>query len=180
MKGYGKAAAAALCAAALLMLPAAAQPSGWEMDGFDEAAAAGPTVEQPSEAAGWDDSIWENWEPPTEPPAAAEPSEKQQELEQKQQELEQKQQQREEAFRETAQKGTELPEEKPAPQGDAGDGEETPAVLNLPQRTEKTTSPVRYILIGALLAAAACIAVYLFTHPAREDDGLSAEQNDDP
>lgn len=42
--------------------------------------------------------------------------------------------------------------------------------LVLPQREARTGSPVRYILIGALLAGALCIAIYLFTHPAREDD----------
>lgn len=37
-------------------------------------------------------------------------------------------------------------------------------------RAPKPVSPVRYILIGALLAAALCIALYLFTHPVREED----------
>lgn len=45
-----------------------------------------------------------------------------------------------------------------------------PTELVLPQREARTGSPVRYILIGALLAGALCIAIYLFTHPAREDD----------
>ena len=78
----------------------------------------------------------------------------------------------EKAFAEAARENAALPEEEEEPKKSAGSkAEETaPTELVLPQRQGKTVSPVRYILIGALLAAALCIAIYLFTHPAREED----------
>ena len=93
-------------------------------------------------------------------------------LEEARRELEEKQQQRDEAFREAERENAALPEEeekqkKPA---DSKAADAAPTELVLPQREARTGSPVRYILIGALLAGALCIAIYLFTHPAREDD----------
>ena len=124
-----------------------------------------------------DDDIWGAWNGSvSEIPNRELPSQEQQKLEQKQQELEQKQQQREEAFQNTAPEA-----EKPAkkPNGSAEEEEpDVPAELVLPQREVETTSPVRYILIGAFFAAALCFAVYLFTHPAREEDDPSPDQND--
>ena len=65
-----------------------------------------------------------------------------------------------------------LPEEEEKQKKPAGSkaADAAPTELVLPQREARTGSPVRYILIGALLAGALCIAIYLFTHPAREDD----------
>lgn len=120
-----------------------------------------------------DDDIWGAWNGSvSEIPNCELPSQEQQKLEQKQQELEQKQQEREKAFAEAARENAALPEEEEEPKKSAGSkAEETaPTELVLPQRQGKTVSPVRYILIGALLAAALCIATYLFTHPAREED----------
>lgn len=125
-----------------------------------------------------DDDIWGAWNGSvSEIPNCELPSQEQQKLEQKQQELEQKQQEREKAFAEAARENAALPEEEEEPKKSAGSkAEETaPTELVLPQRQGKTVSPVRYILIGALLAAALCIATYLFTHPAREED-LEQEQ----
>lgn len=123
-----------------------------------------------SGSSSWDDDIW-NWSANGSPNVAP-PSEKQQELEEARREWEEKQNQREEAFREAEQENAALPEEEEEPKKSAGSkAEETaPTELVLPQRQGKTVSPVRYILIGALLAAALCIAIYLFTHPAREED----------
>lgn len=121
-----------------------------------------------------DDGLWGDWKDPGNSGVRTElPSEEQQELEQARQELEQKQQQREEAFREAERENAALPEEEEEKQkkptgGKAADA--APTELVLPQREARTGSPVRYILIGALLAGALCIAIYLFTHPAREDD----------
>lgn len=120
-----------------------------------------------------DDGLWGDWSNPSNIPGKEEPSEEQQELEQARRELEQKQQQREEAFREAERENAALPEEEEEKQkkptgGKAADA--APTELVLPQREARTGSPVRYILIGALLAGALCIAIYLFTHPAREDD----------
>lgn len=124
-----------------------------------------------------DDSIWgsygsygtHNDRPNVEPP-----SEKQQELEEAQRAWEENQMQREEAFREAEQVTTEPPgEDKDAKkQSSAGNGtgDDAPTELTLPVQAPKPVSPVRYILIGALLAAALCIALYLFTHPVREED----------
>ena len=123
-----------------------------------------------SGSSSWDDDIW-NWSANGSPNVAP-PSEKQQELEEARRELEEKQQQRDEAFREAERENAALPEEeekqkKPA---DSKAADAAPTELVLPQREARTGSPVRYILIGALLAGALCIAIYLFTHPAREDD----------
>lgn len=121
-----------------------------------------------------DDGLWGDWKDPGNSGVRTElPSEEQQELEQARRELEQKQQQREEAFREAERENAALPEEEEEKQkkptgGKAADA--APTELVLPQREARTGSPVRYILIGALLAGALCIAIYLFTHPAREDD----------
>ena len=125
-----------------------------------------------------DDSIWgrsygsygtHNDRPNIEPP-----SEKQQELEEAQRAWEEDQMQREEAFREAEQVTTEPPGEdkdaKKQPSTGNGTGDDAPTELTLPVQAPKPVSPVRYILIGALLAAALCIALYLFTHPVREED----------
>ena len=156
---------AIVCAAALAAVPAAAQSDGWDNFG-------GPAVEPPKETGGWDDGIWENWDGRTADPALAEPSEKQQELEQKQQE-------REKAFAEAARENAE-PVEEPKTPGSSGESgqEDTSPDLVLPERETGQVSPMRYLLIGALLAAAICIAVYLFTHPVREEDAPSAQDKD--
>ena len=123
-----------------------------------------------SGSSSWDDDIW-NWSANGSPNVAP-PSEKQQELEEARRELEEKQQQRDEAFREAERENAALPEEEEKQKKPAGSkaADVAPTELVLPQREAKTGSPVRYILIGALLAGALCIAIYLFTHPAREDD----------
>lgn len=165
---------AIVCAAALAAVPAAAQSDGWDnFGGYDaEAPAADPVVEPPEETGGWDDGIWENWDGRTADPALAEPSEKQKELEQKQQE-------REKAFAEAARENAE-PAEEPKTPGSSGESvqEDTSPELVLPERETGQVSPMRYLLIGALLAAAICIAVYLFTHPVREEDASSAQDKD--
>lgn len=165
---------AIVCAAALAAVPAAAQSDGWDnFGGYDaEVPAADPAVEPPKETGGWDDGIWENWDGRTADPALAEPSEKQQELEQKQQE-------REKAFAEAARENAE-PAEEPKTPGSSGESgqEDTSSELVLPERETGQVSPMRYLLIGALLAAAICIAVYLFTHPVREEDAPSAQDKD--
>ena len=124
-----------------------------------------------------DDSIWgsygsygtHNDRPNIEPP-----SEKQQELEEAQRAWEEDQMQREQAFREAEQVTTEPPGEdedaKKQPSAGNGTRDDAPTELTLPVQAPKPVSPVRYILIGALLAAALCIALYLFTHPVREED----------
>lgn len=120
-----------------------------------------------------DDGLWGDWKDPGNSGVRTElPSEEQQELEQARRELEQKQQQREEAFREAERENAALPEEEEKQKKPAGStaADAAPTELVLPQREARTGSPVRYILIGALLAGALCIAIYLFTHPAREDD----------
>lgn len=119
-----------------------------------------------------DDGLWGDWSNPSNIPGMEEPSEKQQELEEARRELEEKQQQRDEAFREAERENAALPEEEEKQNKPAGSkaADAAPTELVLPQREARTGSPVRYILIGALLAGALCIAIYLFTHPAREDD----------
>lgn len=119
-----------------------------------------------------DDGLWGDWSNPSNIPGKEEPSEAQQELEEARRELEEKQQQRDEAFREAERENAALPEEEEKQKKPAGSkaADAAPTELVLPQREAKTGSPVRYILIGALLAGALCIAIYLFTHPAREDD----------
>lgn len=123
-----------------------------------------------SGSSSWDDDIW-NWSANGSPNVAP-PSEAQQELEEARRELEEKQQQRNEAFREAERENAALPEEEEKQKKPAGSkaADAAPTELVLPQREVRTGSPVRYILIGALLAGALCIAIYLFTHPAREDD----------
>lgn len=119
-----------------------------------------------------DDGLWGDWSNPSNIPGMEEPSEKQQELEEARRELEEKQQQRDEAFREAERENAALPEEEEKQKKPAGSkaADAAPTELVLPQREARTGSPVRYILIGALLAGALCIAIYLFAHPAREDD----------
>ena len=119
-----------------------------------------------------DDGLWGDWSNPSNIPGMEEPSEKQQELEEARRELEEKQQQRDEAFREAERENAALPEEEEKQKKPAGSkaADAAPTELVLPQREARTGSPVRYIPIGALLAGALCIAIYLFTHPAREDD----------
>lgn len=121
-----------------------------------------------------DDSLWGSYGTHNDRPNIEPPSEKQQELEEAQRAWEEDQMQREEAFREAEQVSTEPPgEDKDAKkQSSAGNGtgDDAPTELTLPVQAPKPVSPVRYILIGALLAAALCIALYLFTHPVREED----------
>lgn len=120
-----------------------------------------------------DDNLWGDWKDPGNSGVRTElPSEAQQELEEARRELEEKQQQRDEAFREAERENAALPEEEEKQKKPAGSkaADAAPTELVLPQREARTGSPVRYILIGALLAGALCIAIYLFTHPAREDD----------
>lgn len=134
-----------------------------------------PAASDPEPPAGpeRDDNLWGDWKDPGNSGVRTElPSEAQQELEEARRELEEKQQQRDEAFREAEQENAALPEEEEKQKKPAGSkaADAAPTELVLPQREARTGSPVRYILIGALLAGALCIAIYLFTHPAREDD----------
>ena len=121
-----------------------------------------------------DDSLWGSYDTHDVRPNIEPPSEKQQELEEAQRAWEEDQMQREEAFREAEQVTTEPPGEdedaKKQPSAGNGTGDDAPTELTLPVQAPKPVSPVRYILIGALLAAALCIALYLFTHPVREED----------
>ena len=123
-----------------------------------------------------DDGLWGvglgDWNGNPGGPNTELPSEAQQELEEARRELEEKQQQRDEAFREAERENAALPQEEEKQKKPAGSkaADAAPTELVLPQREARTGSPVRYILIGALLAGALCIAIYLFTHPAREDD----------
>ena len=121
-----------------------------------------------------DDSLWGSYGTHNVRPNIEPPSEKQQELEAAQRAWEEDQMQREEAFREAEQVSTEPPGEdedaKKQPSAGNGTGDDAPTELTLPVQAPKPVSPVRYILIGALLAAALCIALYLFTHPVREED----------
>lgn len=185
-------AAALLCALLMLSLPVMAD--GFGMGDFDSdtvnknpqvdnpnEVTPTPSTEPPQEPTGdgagnntgntgkpsheLDDGLWGDWSNPSNIPGMEEPSEAQQELEEKQQ-------QREEAFREAERENAALPEEEEKQKKPAGSktADAAPTELVLPQREARTGSPVRYILIGALLAGALCIAIYLFTHPAREDD----------
>lgn len=121
-----------------------------------------------------DDSLWGSYDTHDVRPNIEPPSEKQQELEAARRAWEEDQMQREEAFREAEQVSTEPPGEdedaKKQPSAGNGTGDDAPTELTLPVQAPKPVSPVRYILIGALLAAALCIALYLFTHPVREED----------
>lgn len=199
MKGM-RLAAVLLCALLMLSLPVMADGFGMgdfdsdtvnknpQVDNPNEATPT-PSTEPPQEPTGdgagnntgntgepshkLDDGLWGDWKDPGNSGVRTElPSEEQQELEQARRELEEKQQQRDEAFREAERENAALPEEeekqKKPTGGKAADA--APTELVLPQREARTGSPVRYILIGALLAGALCIAIYLFTHPAREDD----------
>ena len=178
-------AALVLCAVLMLCTVAAAE---WDSTGsFDgDMTSPSPVIQQPEQSEPSpnensiqsDDSIWgrsygsygtHDAMPNIEPP-----SEKQQELEEAQRAWEEDQMQREEAFREAEQVSTEPPGEdedaKKQPSAGNGTGDDAPTELTLPVQAPKPVSPVRYILIGALLAAALCIALYLFTHPVREED----------
>lgn len=121
-----------------------------------------------------DDSLLGSYDTHNDRPNIEAPSEKQQELEEARRAWEENQLQREEAFREAEQVTTEPPGEdedaKKQPSAGNGAGDDAPTELTLPVQAPKPVSPVRYILIGALLAAALCIALYLFTHPVREED----------
>lgn len=121
-----------------------------------------------------DDSLWGSYGTHNDRPNIEPPSEKQQELEEARRAWKEDQMQREEAFREAEQVTTEPPGEdedaKKQPSAGNGTGDDAPTELTLPVQAPKPVSPVRYILIGALLAAALCIALYLFTHPVREED----------
>lgn len=197
MKGLRKA-ALVLCAVLMLCTVAAAESEWDSPDSFDwNTTSSSPVIQQPEQSepspvmqqeqsepspnessSQMDDSLWgrsygsygtHNNRPNIEPP-----SEKQQELEEAQRAWEEDQMQREEAFREAEQVTTEPPGEdedaKKQPSAGNGTGDDAPTELTLPVQAPKPVSPVRYILIGALLAAALCIALYLFTHPVREED----------
>lgn len=186
--------AAALCALLMLSLPVMAD-DGLELPGvvdpndmpaleqpaepFPEPSPESPPAPEPAPPAEppagpeRDDNLWGDWKDPGNSGVRTElPSEAQQELEEARRELEEKQQQRDEAFREAERENAALPEEEEKQKKPAGSkaADAAPTELVLPQREARTGSPVRYILIGALLAGALCIAIYLFTHPAREDD----------
>ena len=190
MEGLRKA-ALVLCAVLILCTVAAAE---WDSTGsFDgDTTSSSPVMQQeqsepspvmqqeqsepsPNESSRqMDDSLWGSYDPRDGRPNVEPPSEKQQELEEAQRAWEEDQMQREEAFREAEQVTTEPPGEdedaKKQPSAGNGTGDDAPTELTLPVQAPKPVSPVRYILIGALLAAALCIALYLFTHPVREED----------
>lgn len=139
------------------------------------------TLPQPNRQDSWDDDIWGNWngqtaaDPNLESPSDAQREEEQKRLEQAQKELEREQQQREEAFREAERQNARQPEQQEEQQQGKGGAsqEETaaPSELVLPVREQSgSVSAVRYLLIGALLATACCIAVYLLRHPQEEDE----------
>ena len=189
-------AALVLCAVLMLCTVAAAE---WDSTGsFDWNATSSSPVMQPEQSepspggaapavpdavenripdessSQMDDSLWGSYGTHNDRPNIEPPSEKQQELEEAQRAWEDAQMQREEAFREAEQVTTEPPGEdkdaKKQPSAGNGTGDDAPTELTLPVQAPKPVSPVRYILIGALLAAALCIALYLFTHPVREED----------
>lgn len=195
MEGLRKA-ALVLCAVLMLCTVAAAE---WDSTGsFDgDPTSSSPVIQQPEQSEPSpviqpeqsepssnensiqsDDSIWGrsygSYGTHNDRPNVEAPSEKQQELEEAQRAWEEDQMQREEAFREAEQVTTEPPGEdedaKKQPSAGNGTGDDAPTELTLPVQAPKPVSPVRYILIGALLAAALCIALYLFTHPVREED----------
>ena len=139
------------------------------------------TLPQPNRQDSWDDDIWGNWngqtaaDPNLESPSDAQREEEQKRLEQAQKELEREQQQREEAFREAERQNAWQPEQQEEQQqGKSGASQEetaAPTELVLPVREQSgSVSAVRYLLIGALLATACCIAVYLLRHPQEEDE----------
>ena len=196
MEGLRKA-ALVLCAVLMLCTVAAAE---WDSpDSFDwNATSSSPVIQEPEQSESspggaapavpdavesrttdesssqMDDSLWGSYGTHNVRPNIEPPSEKQQELEEAQRAWEEDQMQREEAFREAEQVTTEPPGEdedaKKQPSAGNGAGDDAPTELTLPVQSPKPVSPVRYILIGALLAAALCIALYLFTHPVREED----------
>ena len=190
-------AALVLCAVLMLCTVAAAE---WDSTGsFDgDTTSSSPVIQQPEQSepspggaapavpdavenrtpdkssSPMDDSLWGSYGTHNDRPNIEPPSEKQQELEEARRAWEEDQMQREEAFREAEQVTTEPPGEdedaKKQPSAGNGAGDDAPTELTLPVQAPKPVSPVRYILIGALLAAALCIALYLFTHPVREED----------
>lgn len=181
MEGLRKA-ALVLCAVLMLCTVAAAETEWDSPDSFDwNTTSSSPVMQQeqsepsPNESSRqMDDSLWGSYDPRDGSPNVEPPSEKQQELEEARRAWEEDQMQREEAFREAEQVTTEPPGEdedaKKQPSAGNGAGDDVPTELTLPVQAPKPVSPVRYILIGALLAAALCIALYLFTHPVREED----------
>lgn len=196
MEGLRKA-ALVLCAVLMLCTVAAAE---WDSTGsFDgDTTSSSPVIQEPEQSepspggaapavpdavenrtpdkssSPMDDSLWGSYGTHDDRPNVEAPSEKQQELEEARRAWEEDQIQREEAFREAEQVTTEPPGEdedaKKQPSAGNGAGDDAPTELTLPVQAPKPVSPVRYILIGALLAAALCIALYLFTHPVREED----------
>lgn len=191
MEGLRRA-ALVLCAVLMLCTVAAAE---WDSTGsFDgDMASSSPVIQEPEQSepspetqpeqsesspnensSQMDDSLWGSYGTHDDRPNIEPPSEKQQELEEARRAWEEDQMQREEAFREAEQVTTEPPgeDEDAKKQSSAGNGtgDDAPTELTLPVQAPKPVSPVRYILIGALLAAALCIALYLFTHPVREED----------
>lgn len=196
MEGLRRA-ALVLCAVLMLCTVAAAE---WDSTGsFDgDTTSSSPVIQEPEQSepspggaapavpdavesrtpdvssSPMDDSLWGSYGTHDDRPNVEAPSEKQQELEEAQRAWEEDQMQREEAFREAEQVTTEPPGEdedaKKQPSAGNGTGDDAPTELTLPVQAPKPVSPVRYILIGALLAAALCIALYLFTHPVREED----------
>lgn len=195
MEGLRKA-ALVLCAVLMLCTVAAAE---WDSTGsFDgDMTSSSPVIQEPEQSepspggaapavtdadnhipdessSQMDDSLWGSYGTHNDRPNIEPPSEKQQELEEARRAWKEDQMQREEAFREAEQVTTEPPGEdkdaKKQPSAGNGTGDDAPTELTLPVQAPKPVSPVRYILIGALLAAALCIALYLFTHPVREED----------
>ena len=163
--------------------PAEEQPSAAETEeqGAAEDEPQQETLPQPNRQDSWDDDIRGNWNgqiastPNLESPSDAQREEEQKRLEQAQKELEREQQQREEAFREAERQNAQQPEQQEEQQqGRGGASKEESAVpteLVLPVREQSgSVSAVRYLLIGALLATACCIAVYLLCHPQEEDE----------
>lgn len=198
MEGLRK--AALLLCAVLMLCTVAAAETEWDNTGsFDgDTTSSSPVIQEPEQSepspggaapavpnanesripdegsSPMDDSLWGSYDPCDGRPNVEPPSEKQQELEAAQRAWEDAQREREEAFREAEQVTTEPPGEdvdaKKQPSAGNGTGDDAPTELTLPVQAPKPVSPVRYILIGALLAAALCIALYLFTHPVREED----------
>ena len=89
--------------------------------------------------------------------------------------MEREQQQREEAFREAERQNARQPEQQEEQQqgkgGASKEETEAPTELVLPVREQSgSVSAVRYLLIGALLATACCIAVYLLRHPQEDEE----------
>lgn len=198
MEGLRRA-ALVLCAVLMLCTIAAAETEWDSPDSFDwNTTSSSPVIQQPEQSepspggaapavpdavesripdessSQMDDSLWGSYGTHNDRPNIEAPSEKQQELEEAQRAWEEDQMQREEAFREAEQVTTEPPGEdedaKKQPSAGNGAGDDAATELTLPVQAPKPVSPVRYILIGALLAAALCIALYLFTHPIREED----------